>query len=181
MLNKIIILLATIPAALGLVNKTTISPMPVPSVVSIAPAVSTAPVSVISPDGKATLTLRKTSNKDLVTYSFTSSAGVSFTRSLGTENSMSIPFNTWSTDNKYFFVQEENMNQNFFIVVLPNGESININDYFTQKFPDYKLQEVTGWASPTLLIVNANTGTADVSYWFEVTSKTFTRLSNRFN
>jgi hypothetical protein len=145
-----------------------------PSVV----AAQTPPPTQVSPDGKETLTMRTSQANGITTYSFYDGNTLLFKKDLNDGSIMSIPFNTWSVDNKYIFLRESTpMATNYYVIP---GE-INITDKFTEKFPTYKLQDVTGWASPTLLIVNANNGTSDISYWFDLTSQSFIRLSNRFN
>lgn len=54
---------------------------------------------------------------------------------------------------------------------------------FAQKYPDLKLDEITGWADGTLLILNSNKGSGDQgpSFWFDLGSKTIIQLSRRFN
>ena len=60
---------------------------------------------------------------------------------------------------------------------------INIQDLFSQKQPDYSITDVTGWADPNLIIVNAkkNNDGQLVSFWFEVSSQSFIQLSTYFN
>jgi hypothetical protein len=132
----------------------------------------------VSPDGKKTLTMKTSEANGITTYSFYSGDTNMFYKDLTNDSAMSIPFNTWSVDDKYFYVRETTPNQTNYYVI---PGQINITDKFTEKYPTYKLQDVTGWASPTLLIVNANTGSADISFWFDLTSQSFIRLSNRFN
>ena len=159
-------------------DKVYVSPFPVPT---LLPTPTNEINSVTSPDGKVDLTMKKTTDKDITTYTFTSSKGPFYTKTVINDEIMSIPLNTWSPDNKYFFIKDVSGNTKNYIVVSPTGEAQNLTEFFTKAYPDYILQDVTGWASPTLLIVNANTGKDDISVWFEVTTKTFTRLSDRFN
>ena len=58
-----------------------------------------------------------------------------------------------------------------------------MEELFAQKYADYKITDVTGWAAPTLLVVNTDKldGTVGPSFWFDVASLSFTRLSTRFN
>lgn len=134
--------------------------------------------SQITPDGKRTLTMKTTNSGDLTTYSFTDGDQVLFTKTVSKDSQMSIPYNTWSPDDKNFFVKEVNSGViNYYVVP---GED-NVADLFRQKFPTAKLQEITGWADRALLIVNANLDGNDVSFWYDLTSKGFIRLSNRFN
>jgi hypothetical protein len=135
-----------------------------------------------SADGKVTLNMKKETNNDLVTYTFTSSTGSFYTQTLTSNISMSIPVNTWSPDNKYFFIKESG-SENIYLVISPLGESTNINDKFKAKYTDYVITDVTGWAAPNLLIVNTNKldDTKGPSIWFDITSGGFTILSTRFD
>jgi hypothetical protein len=134
----------------------------------------------VSPDGKNTLTMKKQANGNLINYTFTTNEGILVTRDVETNVIMSIPFNTWSTDDKAVFVKEDTGSViNWYI--YPGG--INVTDYFTQKLPNFKLIEITGWAADNLLIVNTNKldGSEGFSYWFDTQSHNFIQLSNRFN
>ncbi|HSX49090.1 MAG TPA: hypothetical protein VLE44_02420 [Candidatus Saccharimonadales bacterium] len=131
-----------------------------------------------SPDGKRTLTMKTVTSGDLTTYSFTDGSTVLFTKTLPKDSKMGIPSNTWSPDDKKFFVKETNSgNTNYYVIP---GED-NVADLFKQKYPAATLQEITGWADPGLLILNVNIDGKDASFWYELTSKSFIRLSNRFN
>ncbi len=134
--------------------------------------------SVNSPDGKVTLTMKKITNKNSVTFSFFTDNLIYSKVATGNDN-FSVPFNTWSPDNKYVFIKEDLENEANYLV-FP-GE-INVTNLFKEKLPDSKLGEVTGWAAPNLLIVNTNMvdGKIGASYWFDINTKNFTRLSNKF-
>ena len=138
------------------------------------------PLSQISPDGTKTLTMNTSTSDNQVTYSFftNSNPEISFTKTLTKASKFSIPFNTWSPDNKYVFIKETTPSTvNYY--VLP-GET-NVSTKFKEKYPDHSLQEITGWAAPNLLIVNASKGNSNLSFWFDLSTKTFISLSNRFN
>lgn len=134
----------------------------------------------ISPDGKVTLTMTKALDGSLSTYTFSAGGVTLATRNAPVGDSYQIPFNTWSPDDKSFFVKENNNGQiNYF--VYPGG--INVSDIFKANLPNYVLTDATGWAAPTLLILNTNNtdGAEGPSYWFDITYKEFTLLSRRFN
>ncbi|HWA52127.1 MAG TPA: hypothetical protein VG895_03680 [Patescibacteria group bacterium] len=136
---------------------------------SPAPIIIT--TSMISPDGNATLTM--TQNKNIYIFS---SDKLNFTKV--SSGKFSIPFNTWSIDDKHVFIREDTGSIiNFYL----EPQDLNITQKFSEKFPTYTLQDVTGWASAIYLIVNANTGTKDVSYWFDITTNNFIPLATRFN
>ncbi len=134
-------------------------------------------LSASSPDGKKNLTMKIQTKNDGSTYSFYIENELLFTRTLA-NGKMSIPYNTWSIDDKHVFLKEEvTSGTNFYL----EPEGINVSEKFKEKFPDYKLQDVTGWGGENLLVINANDGKDDISFWFDITSKSFIRLSNRFN
>ncbi len=147
------------------------------------------PVSLISPDGKITVTMKRSQNKDLVTYTFNTNNLV-YTKDTVKDDVFSIPFNTWSPDNKYFFIKEIDGNKVSFLILNASGVSfkngsqfINVSDIFREKLPTYSLIDATGWAAGNLLIINSNKsdGSEGPSFWFDIPSGTFIQLSNRFN
>lgn len=109
-----------------------------------------------------------------------------YTASGSASEQMSIPFNTWSPDNKYLFIQKHNGDA---LVFSASGEDIiqgekylEVKDLFDAGGRQYIYHETTGWASPTLLIVNTTNidGKKGSSYWFEVPSKAIIELSSQF-
>src|SRR5258708_5219987 len=146
-------------------------------------------ISMDSPDGKATLTMRTTIDKNLITYAFNTN-NLIYVKTTTKNDIFSIPFNTWSPDKNYVFVKENNTGVINFLVLNASGiafrngsQFINVNEIFNEKLPNYLLQDATGWASGTLLIVNTNNkdGSTGPSFWFDVPSQTFILLSIRFN
>lgn len=149
--------------------------------------------SQISPDGTMKLNMKKTHNRDgTLTYLFTVTDGsggneheVYTTKSEGSEN-LSIPFNTWSPDDKYVFIQK---NESGALVFKESGEPIvndqiyfDVGEIFGEKIKNVTPTLVTGWASETLLIINTQKedNTKGPSYWFEVPSKAIIQLSSAF-
>ncbi|OGG12685.1 hypothetical protein A3D77_04175 [Candidatus Gottesmanbacteria bacterium RIFCSPHIGHO2_02_FULL_39_11] len=149
--------------------------------------------SQISPDGTKKLTMEKTHNRDkTVSYVFTTSDGDGnnphevYTTQLSGSEDLSLPFNTWSPDNKYVFIQK---NEDNALVFKATGEPItntatffDIQDSFKEKDKKNVPSVTTGWASETLLIVNTikEDGTKGPSYWFEVPGKAIMQLSSNF-
>lgn len=102
---------------------------------------------------------------------------------------MKIPFNSWSPDNQYFFLSKKEKSVTHYFVFMASGESIDtthqyldVSDLFTQAYPAISLNEVTGWASPTLLILTTKNsdGNEGQSFWFDVNSHSFIPLSTQF-
>ncbi len=157
---------------------------------------STEPMSVDSPNGKFNLTLKKHKNQNTITYSFfvkdveKNEEILVFTKELTSPNSMSIPFNSFSPNNKYLFLKELTSGKaNYYVMSVnltpfKNEEKyLNVSDFFTKKYDKLILGDITGWADPNLLIVNTNTldGKPSYSLWFEISSNSFIQLATRFN
>ena len=160
-----------------------ISPIPqeiIDAAASPTPAVTNS-FSQIAPDGSNTLSAVKQTNGKVVNYIFSTKEGVMFNKTVDAQTTLSIPFNTWSTDDKTFFVKEDTGSiVNWY--VYPGG--VNITDFFNQKLAaTAKITEVTGWAADNLLVVNTNKldGSLGFSYWFDVHSHAFIQLAERFN
>lgn len=153
------------------------------------------PVRVESPDGTRTLTMKKQKNNTTATYSFFASKKPGNQEKLiaakivSSSHSFSIPDNTWSPDNKYAFVMERTPSQKSYFVLpasdsLPQSDLQNTDVYvlFSQKYSQYILTDITGWAAPNLLIMNTNneTGERGPSFWFDITTQSFIQLSSNF-
>lgn len=149
-----------------------------------------------SPDGTKKLTMKRVLIKDMMSYSFIisdntgSTEPVSIEISVKPSSSFSIPYNTWSPDNKYFFLKETSPKITSYLVFSSDGGTLargasflNIQDIFVEKVPNLVIEDVTGWADPILLIVNTKkpSGELGPSYWFEIPGENFTQLSSRFN
>ena len=66
----------------------------------------------------------------------------------------------------------------YFVGDLPY---LKVKELFTVVHPDLTIVDVTGWAAPTLLIINAKSGNeTNMSFWFDVSTHKFIRLSNYF-
>jgi len=174
--------------------------LPVMQMYNSTPVLTTTPTPVIpkpqvtsqvSPDGRKQITMMVTTNNDLTkTYTFTTSDAdgsnqqTIYSASYATD-SMSIPFNTWSSDNKYVFL----MHGNEPLVMRADGQpftdtekNFSVTTIFDAKNTGNVYQETTGWASNTLLIINTTTkdGSKGPSYWLEIPSKAVIQLSTQF-
>ncbi|MDP2637816.1 MAG: hypothetical protein Q8P26_02035 [Candidatus Levybacteria bacterium] len=172
-----------------------LSPLPTQNEIEVvAPRIATA--SQISPDGVKKVIMKVTENLNgTKTYDFSTADGDGlneqhiFTKTLDSLNSITLPFNTWSPDDKYFFVQENLGNIKNVLVFKALGEQfsaeedyLNATDSFIQKDTGNNFDTATGWASETLIIMNTTKpdNTKGPSYWFEVPSKAIIRLSTEF-
>jgi len=168
---------------------------PVPSDVPVfTPEVET--FSQGSPDGTKKLTMTVTANKDASkTYAFTTSDAANtsqksiYTTTLPNAENMGIPFNTWSPDNNYVFLQQNAATSSGAIVMKANGEPLTEGQPYFEVVALFNAhdtgdtyQETTGWASETLLIINTTRpdGTKGPSYWLEIPSKAIIQLSTQF-
>jgi hypothetical protein len=147
--------------------------------------------SQISPDGTKLLTMTVTTNDDFTkTYTFVTADAdnknkVTIYTNTYTTDSMSIPFNTWSPDDKYVFLTHDNEA----LVLRADGKpfnetepTFNVTNIFTDKITQNAYHETTGWASETLLVINTKLQdlSKGPSYWFEVPSKAIIQLSSQF-
>lgn len=152
--------------------------------------------SQISPDGTKKVIMKIVQNEDGTrTYSFYTSDGSGvdeqfiFDKTLDSSRSMTIPFNTFSPDNKYLFIQENAGDKRSIFAFQASGEAFSdteeyfdVTDLFRQKETGNNFKEATGWASETLIIINTTKedGKKGPSYWFELPSKAIIQLSTEF-
>ncbi|HEX8965707.1 MAG TPA: hypothetical protein VF820_04725 [Patescibacteria group bacterium] len=165
-----------------------VSPVPLTPKVDI--------VSQLSPDGNKKVIMQTTTNKDASkTYEFsivdmqTNVEKTIFTQTVDTNSSFSIPFNTFSPDDKYFFIQETKSEEQEYMVFETSGNAFNngqnfldVTSILTSKITAYTIDQVTGWASETLLIANTkkSDGSQGPSYWLDVPSKAVIPLATEF-
>lgn len=152
--------------------------------------------SQISPDGKKQVIMRITQNQDNTqTFSFYTKDSLSidekliFSKALDLTKNMKVPYNAWSPDDQYFFIEENSALEKNIYAFKGNGGSFsesepyfNVSELFKSKITDYSLEEATGWASESLIIINTKKldGAKGPSYWFEIPSKAVIQLSTEF-
>ena len=152
--------------------------------------------SQISPDGTKKVVMQVTRNPDNTsTYDFSAMDGNEaneqhvFSKTLDSSRSMTIPFNTWSPDNKYFFIQENAKETKSVFAFKASGAAFSdteqyfdVTDLFEKRNTGNNFGEATGWASESLIIINTTKqdNTKGPSYWFEVPSKQIIQLSTEF-
>lgn len=147
--------------------------------------------SQISPDGLFSLTIKtqKNSKNEKTVEIFVQDEEqqqdtLIFTYQTDSSTSIEIPFNTWSPDNKYFFIQENTINNQRYLVFKTSGELIGETEFidvaslYTQQEFSNSLTQITGWASNAYLVVLTTNGKTNASYWFDVYSHKFIRLSS---
>jgi hypothetical protein len=149
-----------------------------------------------SSDGTKKVIVEAKENKDTSkTYTVSTADGddtnmhTIITKTLEGTNSITIPFNTWSPDNKYFFIQENKKDDTAIFVFRPAGEDfvdgaayLDVTQAYKNMQTNFIYGETTGWASENLLIINTKLadGAQGPSYWYAVPSKAVMRLSTKF-
>lgn len=167
------------------------------SIQSVSPTPTIQTTSWTSSDGTKQITMETQNNNGEKNYSFfvtpTSEDSQKkqpfFSKTVDADTSFLIPFNTFSTNNKYLFLQRKDKNQTDFLVfdvsgqlITKENQYIDISSLFKKYTSVYTLHQVTGWASNTLLIIESskNDNSPGPSFWFDVTNQSFIQLSTRF-
>lgn len=104
-----------------------------------------------------------------------------FAKTLNKNTTMMIPENSWSPDNKYVFIRQNQADLFEIFVLKANGEVfasgqqyLDVISLFAQRKMKYSIIDVTGWDSSVLLHIR----TTGPNYWFDVTSSAFMQLSS---
>jgi len=149
-----------------------------------------------SPDGTYKLTMKRVKDNGWFAYTFLVSptgggtAVEVYKRTAAESDRFSVPANSFSPDNKFVFIKENAPgNTNYWVMSasgkpLPGGsQAQEISSLFAAKYENYKITDVTGWGGLNLIIINTSqeTGAEGPSFWFDLTSSSFIRLSSRFN
>lgn len=169
------------------------TPTPTPTVI---PQVISSTTSWTSSDGTEKLTMKKTTTPTVSsTYAFTVTNATTntdtslFVQTIPGVSTMSIPFNTFSSDNSYLYIDESIAGEKHYLVFKTSGEPfadgkayLDVAPLFASRGFSYSLTDATGWASGTLLILNTtkSDGSAGPSLWFDVTTRGFIPLSTLF-
>lgn len=149
---------------------------------------------VHSPDGKMQLVMEKTIGESVDSYVLYTCEVQCINKiqiltiSLPKSQSIVLPLNAWSPNNKYVFIKKMGGGADSYWVFMADGQTFASGNNFIDVVPAFdskntgnSLGEVTGWDSNTLLHVFSNLadGTRGPSYWFEVPSTAVIRLANR--
>jgi hypothetical protein len=193
--SKLLVLAVALIAVFAAVTllRTGRSQNPLPSSASAVSEATPSPslaTTLESPDGKVALTMRQEKAEGGRRWAFSVGGREIFSKVLPLGASFSIPLNTFSPDDKYIFLEEITPEKVSYPVLAISGEPLTKNaqtleivGLFAEKYPEYKVTDVTGWGGVGLIIVNTDKveGGVGPSFWFEVASASFIRLSNRFN
>lgn len=160
------------------------------------PVLKTDTASQPTPDGTKKVVMKTTHNTNSLHYVFTTTDGLggniqplfeeTVQASMSATEGMNIPFNAWSPDNKYVFIQKNDGDALVFNgtleEIVPGQRYLDVKDIFSAGEKKDTYHETTGWASPTFLIINTTAPdmTKGNSYWFEVPSKAIIQLSSSF-
>ncbi len=152
---------------------------------------------VLAPNGKMTLIFKEEKNKDSVTDTFsvrdekTGALIQIYSEVLYEGMEISVPYNTFSPDNKYIFLKKITPTSISYFVLKTDGttfanseKAIDFLSLFNQKYADtHNVTDVTGWGGENLIVVNTDQPDGDIShsFWYDVTSNSFIQLSTRFN
>jgi len=173
------------------------TPAQIPSAIPspfLIPTIKT--TSWVSPDGNSQVTLSVKNTQDSSsTYSFyvaspiynTNSKQI-FSKTVDNKSSISTPFNTFSPDNNYIFLTDNEPDMTHYLVFNATGQPfangqqyLDVSELFRQYTSSYSLYQVTGWASNTLLVIETSVNNASgPSFWFDVTNGSFIRLATQF-
>jgi hypothetical protein len=151
--------------------------------------------SQISPDGQKQLILTVTDSKYTLAVEVLAPEEERadpkdiYTGTLSPNEEFSIPFNTWSPDNQFFFIEKTTSNRTDFLLFTASSEEIaddpfiNITTLYTGRDHVNSLANVTGWAAKSFLLVqtvNPDSGDSTPSMWFDVYNLKFIQLSSIF-
>lgn len=154
------------------------------------------PISVVSPDKKVEISINRVDDKTSTHYSLsvtdksTNLTKTIFTKTVPPGVVITVPFNTFSPDNKFIFLKEmgDGYSKHFVLSlsgrdIVQGSQTIDIEPEFAEKYPDFKITDVTGWGGINLIVVNTDKieGGIGPSFWFDIGSSSFIRLSTRFN
>lgn len=167
--------------------------LPVPTLVPIQDA--SFKTEVHSPDGAWKVVLEKIVKSQVLAKYTIFVAEISganekiiFSKTLDENKAIQIPENSWSPDNKYLLLKENDSGKLSFFVLKATGETftdgkeyIDVVSLFDSKKYGYNLSDITGWDSDILLHIFtvSENGTRGPSFWFDVEGKYFSILSSR--
>lgn len=161
-------------------------------VVSETPEVTKSEVH--SPNGDRNLIMEKTATDESITYKFYTDSipaeeqVLIYEKTVSGGESFEISPNAWSPDNRYLFINEKTPEGNDYIVLRSDGDAIvdgeefiSVAPFFENKETGFEMNEVTGWASNTLLYITSKSAIGEEGplFWFEVPAGSVIRLAGR--
>lgn len=146
---------------------------------------STEKSEVKSADGsiKLSMTVKKQDTASVYSFSVIDQTGMVtplFEKKATLGETMSLPLNAWSPNNKHLFIEDHIGSRIDYLVfnanaaLFPNGDKyLNATDLFNQKVKNYNLKAITGWDDPVLMSVRTINGP---HFWFDITTQSFIQL-----
>ena len=164
----------------------TITPTP-----TVAFEPSTTTTSQISPDGTHKVVLKTINNQDLTkTFEVSADDGpVIYTKTLGSNESLTLPFNSWEPENRFFYIQEKLTDGPKVLVFKSDGSTfgdgqpyLDLTDAYAKYGSSYTYDAATGWAGYNLIVINtkAEDGSQGSSYWYELPYGSLLPLATKF-
>lgn len=168
---------------------------PIQEITVSSPSPSPEPIlTAISADGEIALEMKQVKGAEMITWTLKAGRDKKafrkiFWQTLSKDMTMSIPFNTVSPDNKYLFLKQSGPDKTRYLVlttsgepIMPETQTIEFAKQFESEYPEYVITEATGWGGIDLIVFNTDKieGGIGPSFWYEVPTKSFIRLSNRF-
>ncbi len=150
---------------------------------------------IMSPDGKFSLKLNN-KGSDLIHQTVILKnekdgvENVLLEKASSNDSLFSLPFNSFSPDDKYIFLKEGEGESAKYLVLRTDSKKLKgdiqtaeIVSLFEAKYSDFKVTDVTGWGGEYVIVVNTDykNGKVGPSFWFEPASLGFIRLNTRFN
>ncbi len=148
--------------------------------------------SQISSDGSKKVVLKTIHNQDLSkTYEVSTgdNGPIIFTKTLDASENITLPFNAWEPQNRYFFIQEMTSEAPRVLVFNADGSPfgdgkpyLDLTDAYAKLGSSYNFNTATGWAGYNLIVINtkAGDGSQGASYWFEVPYGGILPLATKF-
>jgi len=145
----------------------------------------------ISPDGAHTLLLKTIHNDDLTnTYELSADNGPTiYSQTLGANETLTLPFNAWEPQDRYFFIQEKLSSGPQVLVFKGDGTTfgdgeqyLNLTAAYDKLGSSYTYDAATGWAGYDIIVINtkADDGSQGASYWYELPYGTIIPLATKF-
>jgi hypothetical protein len=147
--------------------------------------------SQISSDGTHKVNLTTIHNQDLTnTYEVSADGGPTiYTKTLGANETLTLPFNAWEPQNNYFFIQENLAAGPNVLVFKADGSAfgdsepyLDLTDAYAKLGSSDTYDQATGWGGYDVIVMNtkASDGSQGTSYWYELPYGSLVPLATKF-
>jgi hypothetical protein len=169
--------------------------VPIQEITEVSPNPSPAPIlTASSADGEIELKMSQTKKTEAITWTLRVIRNKDeirriFWQTMPVDSTLSIPFNSVSPDNKYLFLKQGGSDKTRYIVMTITGEpilfetqTIEFAEKFETDYPEFVITEVTGWGGIDLIVFNTDKAEGGVgpSFWYEIPTRSFIQLFDRF-